>query len=267
MTAHPAPAPPRTQARADPTPLLSASGIALRRGGEAILDGVDLAVGAGETVTVVGPNGAGKTTLLRVMLGQLKPHAGSVWRREGLRIGYQPQSFPLDAGLPMRVSRFLGLGVRAPRAERLRRLAEVGAEALADRSLHDLSGGELRRVLLARALLRNPDLLVLDEPVHGVDLAGQAELYRLIARVAGERDCGVLMVSHELHFVMGTTDRVVCLNRHVCCAGAPESVRDHPEYKALLGAAPEAIAVYTHHHDHTHGVSGEVVPLDRERDG
>ena len=247
-------------------PLLRATGIVVRRGGEAILDDVDLTVGAGETVTVVGPNGAGKTTLLRIMLGQLQPDTGRVWRRGGLRIGYQPQNFPLDAGMPMRVSRFLGLGVQAPRDERLRRLAEVGADALADRSLHDLSGGELRRVLLARALLRNPDLLVLDEPVHGVDLAGQAELYALIARVADECDCGVLMVSHELHFVMGTTDRVVCLNRHVCCEGAPESVRDHPEYRALLGAAPEAIAVYTHHHDHTHGVSGEVVPIGHHHD-
>lgn len=245
--------------------LLEVRGVTLTRGGERLLDSVDLAVRQGETVTLVGPNGAGKTTLLRAAMGLLRPDSGRIWRRPGLRIGYVPQNFPLDPTLPLPVHRLLTLAGAAAGAagdaECRAGLAEVGAAALEHRALHELSGGELRRVLLARALLRRPELLVLDEPVQGVDLAGQAELYALISGAARVRGCGVLMVSHELHLVMATTDRVLCLNRHVCCEGAPESVGQHPEYLALFGGVPSNIAVYTHHHDHAHAASGAVVPL------
>ena len=246
---------------AAPVPLIEGVGLTVIRNGEPVLDHVDIAIASGETVTIVGPNGAGKTTLLRVLMGLMRPHSGTVTRRPGLRIGYLPQQVPIDPALPLTVRRLLSLRIDATNEARLQRLAEVGARDLVDRSVHTLSGGELRRVLLARALLREPDLLVLDEPVQGVDITGQAELYGLIAQVARARTLGVLMVSHELHFVMATTDRVLCLNHHVCCAGAPESVRAHPEYRALFGGEAAGVAVYHHHHDHKHGASGEVVPL------
>jgi zinc transport system ATP-binding protein len=247
--------------------LLSVRGAVVERAGERLLDRVDVSVQRGERVTVVGPNGAGKTTLLRVAMGLLSPDAGSVWRQPNLRIGYVPQHFSLDATLPLTVARWLSLSSTATVRERDAALAEVGAAGLDARALQELSGGELRRVLLARALLRQPELLVLDEPVQGVDMAGQADLYELIARAAGARGAGVLMVSHELHLVMAATDRVLCLNRHVCCEGAPESVGKHPEYIALFGGVPTGVAVYTHHHDHAHAASGEVVPLGHDRQG
>ena len=242
-------------------PLLLERDAVVARGGERLLDRVEVSVHRGETVTVVGPNGAGKTTLLRVAMGLIVPDAGTVQRQPGLRIGYVPQHFSLDVTLPLTVARWLSLSSKATAAEREAAMTEVGAHGLDGRALQELSGGELRRVLLARALMRRPDLLVLDEPVQGVDMAGQADLYDLIARAAAARGAGVLMVSHELHFVMATTDRVVCLNRHVCCEGAPESVGKHPEYLALFGGLPPGVAVYTHHHDHAHAASGAVVPL------
>jgi zinc transport system ATP-binding protein len=248
--------------------LLSVRGAVVARAGERLLDRVDVAVQRGETVTVVGPNGAGKTTLLRIAMGLLAPDAGTVWRQPNLRIGYVPQHFSLDPTLPLTVARWLSLSSSATVPQRSAALAEVGAAGLDARALQELSGGELRRVLLARALLRQPELLVLDEPVQGVDMAGQADLYDLIARAASARGAGVLMVSHELHLVMAATDRVICLNRHVCCEGAPESVGKHPEYLALFGGTqPAGVAVYTHHHDHAHAASGEVVPLGNDHHG
>ncbi|MSP19990.1 MAG: metal ABC transporter ATP-binding protein [Alphaproteobacteria bacterium] len=241
--------------------LLSVRGATVSRGGERILTAVDLTAGRNETVTLLGPNGAGKTTLLRIAMGLMRPDEGTVLRRDGLRIGYVPQHFPVASTMPLTVDRLLTLSGRVPEDERRARLAEVGAAVLQARAVSALSGGELRRVLLARALLREPDLLVLDEPVQGVDMAGQAELYALIARAARARGAGVLMVSHDLHLVMATTDRVVCLNRHVCCEGAPEAVGKNPEYLALFGGLPDGVAVYTHHHDHAHDVSGGVVPV------
>ena len=241
--------------------LLQVQGVTLRRGTEVVLDRVDLTVGLGEAVTLVGPNGAGKTTLLRVAMGVLAPAGGTVWRRPSLRIGYVPQQFALDPTLPLTVDRLLATATKS-KALAAELLGEVGVAGLAGRPLHQVSGGELRRVLLARALARQPQLLVLDEPVQGVDIAGQAELYDLIARSARSRGCGVLMVSHDLHLVMSTTDRVLCLNRHVCCEGAPASVGQNPEYLALFGGVPRGLAVYTHHHDHAHDDTGHVIPLD-----
>ena len=231
-------------------------------GGREILHDVNLAVRRGEVVTVIGPNGAGKSTLTRILLGLLKPSGGSVKRLAGIRVGYMPQSLAIDRDLPMTVERFLKLsGVDA--ADRLARvLDEVGAAYTARQAVQDLSGGEMQRVLLARALLREPDLLVLDEPVRSVDVNGQAELYDLIGQLRHRYGCGVLMVSHDLHLVMATTDRVICLNQHVCCAGSPESVSRHPEYFALFGPAlAQSMAVYTHAHDHAHDAAGHVAPI------
>jgi zinc transport system ATP-binding protein len=244
-------------------PVIQADNISLVIGGLAILESVSLSVEPAESVTIVGPNGAGKSLLLRVLLGLMPATTGTVTRQPGLRIGYLPQTLFPDPILPMNVSRFISIGSRTGSAQSLKMLEEVGIEHLVDRPIHDLSGGELRRAMLARALLREPEILVLDEPVQGVDLTGQVELYERISRARSSRGCAVLMVSHDLHLVMASTDRVICLNRHICCQGAPESVRGHAEYQALFGPEVSSLAVYTHHHDHAHGAEGEVVPLDQ----
>ncbi|MGE5503976.1 MAG: zinc ABC transporter ATP-binding protein ZnuC [Actinomycetota bacterium] len=243
------------------TALLQMDGVALTLAGHLVLDGVSLAVEGGRIVTVVGPNGAGKSTLLKVALGLLKPDRGVV-RRSAATVGYVPQKLAVDRTLPLSVRRFLAMAFpgRAPRDLLEGALDRVRAGHVLARQVVDLSGGELQRVMLARALLRRPDLLVLDEPVGGVDVAGQAELYDLIARLARDDGTGVLMVSHDLHVVMAATDEVVCLNRHVCCAGHPEAVSRHPEYLALFGPrVAQSLAIYTHSHDHGHLADGTVV--------
>jgi zinc transport system ATP-binding protein len=241
--------------------LLSARGIFIARARRPILDGVDIDIGAGEIVTLIGPNGAGKTTLVRALLGLEAVDRGSIRRQPGLRIGYAPQRFDRDPAIPVTVKRFLALGLPGPNADVKAVLDEVGGQRVANQQLSALSGGELQRVVLARALLRNPSLLVLDEPVRGVDYAGEAELYSLIGRIRTSRGLGVLLVSHDLHVVMAQSDRVVCLNRHVCCSGVPETVAQHPEYVRLFGAqTARAFAVYQHSHDHSHDLAGEPRP-------
>ncbi|WP_426151027.1 zinc ABC transporter ATP-binding protein ZnuC [Pseudomonas sp. DC3000-4b1] len=240
-------------------PLLRLEQVSVAFDGQATLDRVDLQVSAGEIVTLIGPNGAGKTTLVRAVLGLLQPDSGSVWRQPRLRVGYMPQKLQVEPTLPLSVVRFLRLlpGVNRARAEAA--LTEVGAAQVIDKPVQSVSGGELQRVLLARALLREPQLLVLDEPVQGVDVAGQVELYRLITRLRDRHGCGVLMVSHDLHLVMSTTDQVVCLNRHVCCSGHPEQVSGDPAFIELFGDYAPGLAVYHHHHDHAHTLHGEVI--------
>jgi zinc transport system ATP-binding protein len=245
--------------------LIAGQGLTLHYGGQAVIDGVDLAIEGGEIVTLIGPNGAGKTTLVKLLLGLVAPDGGRVVRRPGLRVGYLPQRLQVDPVLPLDVSRLLTLTHRASRAAQQQALAEVGVAHLLHAPVQGLSGGELQRVLLARALLADPDLLVLDEPTQGVDFNGQAELYRLIAGLRQHRGCGVLMVSHDLVMVMAATDRVFCLNHHVCCHGAPESVRRHPEYLALFGPrVADELAVYAHHHDHAHDLTGAVAADEHE---
>jgi zinc transport system ATP-binding protein len=244
-------------------PLVALEGIDLALGGRTVLSGIDLAVERGEIVTLIGPNGAGKTSLVRVALGLVAPTRGRVRRSPGLRVGYMPQRLAIDPTLPITVGRFVGLATRGRAAKERDTVAsalkEVGATVLADAPMHGLSGGELQRVLLARALAREPDLLVLDEPAQGVDVLGQVEVFELIARVRREHGCGVLLVSHDLHLVMAATDTVVCINQHVCCTGHPEAVGRHPAYLALLGQAGPGLAVYAHAHDHRHDVAGAVV--------
>lgn len=238
--------------------LLSARGLCVQADGRTLLDHIDLDLHEGEIVTVIGPNGAGKTTLLKALLGFVTPSAGSVARSERLQIGYMPQKLALNPLLPMTVERFLRQ-TGADSGAILRALQDTGVANLARQSLHRVSGGELQRVLLARALLRQPQLLVLDEPAQGVDVCGQADLYRLIASLRDRHHCGVLLVSHDLHLVMAATDTVICLNQHICCQGRPEHVSQHPEYLQLFGRQlAEDIAVYTHHHDHDHDLHGNV---------
>ncbi len=242
--------------------LIEAAAIDLRFGSRMVLDGAGAAVHEGEIVTLIGPNGAGKTTLVRVMLGLERADGGSVWRRPGLRVGYMPQRLEVEPTLPLTVFRFLTLTVgrkgTAMKARAAAVLDEVGAGAVGGRPFQDLSGGEVQRVLLARALLRDPHLLVLDEPVQGVDVTGQAELYRLIRGIREKRRCGVLLVSHDLHLVMAATDRVICLDRRVRCAGHPQEVSRDPAYVALFGESVAAdLAVYRHRPAHQDGHAGK----------
>ena len=249
---------------ADSAPLLRLSNVHLRIGRTEVLTHVDLTVVPGEIVTLIGPNGAGKTTLVRIALQLIRPDRGTVERRPGISIGYMPQKFHIDETMPLTARRFLSLSRGVGDHEIRQAAEEVGIAHLLAQPFGTLSGGEVQRTLLARALLRRPDLLVLDEPVRGVDVNGQLELYDLIARLRRRLGCGVLMVSHDLHLVMAATDRVVCLNRHVCCAGQPEAVSAHPAYLALFGPlSAERIAVYAHHHDHRHDLHGEVVEAHR----
>lgn len=250
-----------------PEILAALEGVGVRFGRRAVLEDVRLSVRSGEIVTLIGPNGAGKTTLARVLLGLLSPGDGRVYVKPGTRIGYLPQHVFIDETLPLTVRRFLTIG-GSGRGQVETVLAEVGMGRLAETPLQRVSGGEFRRVLLARALLREPDLLVLDEPAQGVDVAGQAELFHLITGLREKRGCGVLLVSHDLHLVMATTDHVVCLNHHVCCSGRPEVVSRHPAFLALFGpSAAQAFAVYTHEHDHRHDMAGGVVPFEPAANG
>lgn len=244
--------------------LLQLDHIQLHRDGRPVLQDVSLTLHAGEIVTVIGPNGAGKTCLVRIALGLLTPDSGRRTLAAGLRIGYMPQKLGLNESLPLNVRRFLGLSRPGLTTATLQQaLDEVGAGHVLASPVTRLSGGELQRVLLARALLREPALLVLDEPAQGVDVTGQEELYELIARMRRERGCAVLMVSHDLHLVMAATDRVLCLNHHVCCEGHPETVSGDPEFQRLFGLTRSTgLAVYSHHHDHRHDCHGDVCRND-----
>jgi len=236
-------------------PLITANHVTLKAGRLTILSDVSLAIRRREIVTLIGPNGSGKTTLLKALLGLVRV-SGDIIRRPGLRIGYVPQQFAADPSLPITVHRFLTLfsnhdaGCKA--------LERVGIGEAHDRQLSDLSGGEMARVLLARAIAGRPELLVLDEPLAGVDVVGEAALYHLIAELRDELSCGILLVSHDLHVVMSKADRVVCLNHHVCCQGDVRTVARDPAFAELFGARGE-LALYPHLHDHAHTLAGDTV--------
>lgn len=248
----------------DKTLLLDVKNVHLCLQGRTILQDISLRLQQNHIVTLIGLNGSGKSTLLRVILGLLTPDQGSVWCRPGSRIGYMPQRLTIEPTLPLTVQRFMQLGARfsfrstqQDQAQIVAALAETGVDALLKAPLQTLSGGELQRVMLARALVRKPDLLILDEPVQAVDVAGQYALYDLIADIRQRRQCGILIVSHDLHLVLPASDQVICMNHHICCAGTPEQVADHPAFQQLFGREQAdhlagSLTLYRHNHNHTH---------------
>lgn len=245
--------------------LVQVENISYSDGKRHILQDVSLTLKSGEIVSVIGPNGAGKTTLVKLIVGLLKPTKGTISYEPKLTIGYMPQKLHLDPLFPLSVQRFLQLGQTWSDEMLSKMLIEVGVNHVQHSPLKSISGGELQRVLLARALLRQPQVLVLDEPAQGVDLLGQGELYDLIAKIRDRHQCAILLVSHDLNIVMARTNVVVCLNQHVCCSGNPEKVSKDPAFAALFGKAAEGLAFYTHHHDHHHDVHGAVIAKKHEK--
>ena len=233
--------------------LIETENLTLAYRGKTVLRGVNIKIERGEIVTIVGPNGSGKSSLLRALIGALAPVSGKVRRAPRLRIGYVPQTLTIDGTLPLTVWRFLNLPGRAHRADVQTAVEAAGVAQLGSQQMSELSGGQFQRVLLARALLAQPDLLILDEATQGLDQPGSAAFYRQIEDVRQTQGCAVLMVSHDLHVVMAASDRVLCLNGHVCCEGTPQVVADAPEYRALFGTGTGGtLALYRHEHDHDH---------------
>lgn len=234
--------------------LITVKDLSINYGAHTVLSRVSLSVEAGEIVTIVGPNGSGKTSLLRAIIGAVKPVLGTVTVGQDVKLGYVPQRLHIDETLPMTVTRFLQLPGWTTSALIDQALTQAGVPELAGSQLSKLSGGQFQRVLLARALLGAPDILLLDEATQGLDQRGSAAFYQQIELVRKETGCAVLMISHELHVVMSASDRVICLNGHVCCEGTPAVVASAPEYRALFGTGTGgALALYRHDHDHDHG--------------
>lgn len=246
-----------------PEPLVTLTNAGVNRTGKWLVRGVNLAIGTNEIVTLIGPNGSGKSTTAKMALGIVKPDEGALNRRKNLTISYVPQKLAIDWTLPLTVDRFMRLTGHISRNAQHEAMVSTGIEHLAENEVRTLSGGEFQRVMLARAIARKPDLLVLDEPVQGVDFNGEIELYDLIKRIRDQLHCGILLISHDLHVVMAAADRVICLNGHVCCSGTPNVVASSAEYQALFGARASAtLAIYEHHHDHTHLPDGSVLHED-----
>ena len=241
-------------------PLLTLNKISVSFGEKQVLNDVTFELNKGDIVTLLGPNGAGKSTIVRVVLGLLAPTSGTITRPSSLAIGYVPQKLHLDTTLPLTVKRFMLLKLGVRKEHLLPALERVKATHLLKQPMQKLSGGETQRVLLARALLNKPDLLVLDEPAQGVDITGQVALYDLINQLRTELNCAVLMVSHDLHLVMAKTDKVLCINGHICCSGAPDVVSNHPEFVAMFGyRGAQQLGVYRHQHNHQHDLEGNII--------
>ncbi len=243
----------------DSSALISAHNLRVEINKQTILDNVSLQIDAGQIISLIGPNGAGKTTFVRALLGLQRLDGGKIERRPGLSIAYLPQRLSIDPAFPITVERFLELSTERKDKPVGAALEEAGIHQLRKLPMQSISGGELQRVMLARCLLRNPQLLVLDEPDQAMDTTGQQALYRLITDIRDRYQCGVLMVSHNLHLVMAATDQVICLQHHVCCTGHPEAIAQHPEFLRLFGQPVDGLAVYTHDHDHEHDLHGDII--------
>ena len=247
----------------DSLSLITLNNACLFRSGRWLVRGVSLSVEVGEILTLIGPNGSGKSTTAKMALGIVNPDEGSAHRRKELKVRYVPQRVSIDWTVPLKVRRLMSLTGSVSRNEADEAMSLTGTLHLADSEVRTLSGGEFQRVLLARAIAFKPELLVLDEPVQGVDYNGEIEMYELIRKIRDDLQCGVLLISHDLHIVMAATDRVICLNGHVCCCGTPKTVASSQEYRDLFGdRAASGLAFYEHHHDHHHLSDGKVISKD-----
>ena len=239
--------------------LTSLQSVGVERNNRWLVRDIDLSIHSGEIITLIGPNGSGKSTVVKVIIGALTPDVGTVKWAEGIRLGYVPQKINIDATLPMTVRRLMNLTKQNSNSEIDEALDELNILKLADSPVQNLSGGEFQRALIARALLRKPDLLILDEPSQGLDIKGESSLYEQIVNIRDRLNCGVVLVCHNLHLVMKKADTVVCLNGHICCQGTPELVVSNEAYIQLFGIeSQKSHAPYPHHHDHTHDLDGSV---------
>ena len=238
--------------------LIEITDLSVQYGSKLILQNINLSLADGEIVTIVGPNGSGKTTLFKAIIGTVPINTGTLKIRPNLKIGYVPQQLIIDKTLPITVERFLKVAQKTNMKTLANAMNLVGTEDLLTFQMNNLSGGELQRVLLARALIAQPDVLLLDEATRGLDQPGVATFYRMVDGIRKNTNCAVLMISHDLHVVMGASDRVICLNGHICCEGAPNSVASSPEYQALFGSDVDGtFALYRHHHGHSHQTDNE----------
>ena len=238
--------------------LIEITDLSVQYGSKLILQNINLSLADGEIVTIVGPNGSGKTTLFKAIIGTAPINTGTLKIRPNLKIGYVPQQLIIDKTLPITVERFLKVAQKTNVKTLANAMNLVGTEDLLTFQMNNLSGGELQRVLLARALIAQPDVLLLDEATRGLDQPGVANFYRMVDGIRKNTNCAVLMISHDLHVVMGASDRVICLNGHICCEGAPNSVASSPEYQALFGSDVDGtFALYRHHHGHNHQTDNE----------
>ncbi|MBV1867951.1 MAG: metal ABC transporter ATP-binding protein [Marinosulfonomonas sp.] len=236
--------------------LIQTRDMSIHYGDEVVLEHVNFRISSGEIVTLVGPNGSGKSTLIRALLGVVPLSNGTVIKQDGLRIGYVPQKLMIDKTMPLSIARFLALLGRKATGQTDAVMERMGIAGLQNKQMAGLSGGQFQRVLLARALLERPEILILDEPTQGLDQPGVAAFYRIIEEVRQDLGCAILLVSHDLHVVMSASDRVICLNGHVCCEGTPQVVSAAPEYRALFGVGTGGtLALYRHEHDHDHNHS------------
>jgi zinc transport system ATP-binding protein len=238
--------------------LASLKNISLQLNDQQILKDISLEIKKGEITTLIGPNGGGKTSIARILIGILKPSSGKVFIQKNTKIGYIPQRLEIEKTIPLRVIDFLKLSTQTNSEEQLITIAKkVGINNILQKSLHQISGGQMQKTLLARALMNNPEILVLDEPTSNMDISAQAEFYDLIEAISKQEHCAILLISHDLHIVMQKTNQVICVNHHICCEGSPESINSHPEYLSLFSQRGKLdkvnnIAIYPHHHDHQH---------------
>jgi len=235
--------------------ILKLKNIKLAINGQEVLRDINLDLQKGKITTLIGPNGGGKTSLARIVVGVISATFGEVQKDAAIKIGYMPQKIELDRTIPMRVYDFLQLSTRKISAtkidEFISKFSRLNLAGILQKQIHEISGGQLQKVLFLRTIIAEPDLLVLDEPTQYMDIAAVEEFYRVLDELRNQSQCAILLISHDLLMVMQKTDFVFCINRHICCHGAPESVNEHPEYLALFGRSRE-LAVYQHHHDHKH---------------